>query len=168
MWKFPHMRKIAIRKITDMDSFDDRQLVALGRMYGIKRWLLDGLNRLAQRLKPMQLADSELIGVSLALKLAEVREGYRNFPNLRGSHDFRPAIRVVFESELAAIDGDETLGGRAIASASIAGMSRLTPGREKPRDSRKRPHIDEDEDETDEDETLGGRAIASALQERVG
>ena len=163
------MRKIAIRKITDMDSFDDRQLVALGRMYGIKRWLLDGLNRLAQRLKPMQLADSELIGVSLALKLAEVREGYRNFPNLRGSHDFRPAIRVVFESELAAIDGDETLGGGAIASASIGGTGWLTPEREKPRVFRKRPRIDEvDEDETDEDETLGGRAIASALQERVG
>jgi hypothetical protein len=126
MWNFFHLRDIAIREITYMNSLDDLQLVVLATSYGVKRWFLDGLNRLAQRERPIQLADSEWIGVSHALKLAEVREGYRNFPNLRGSHDFRPAICVVFESELVAIDEEEAQ--RAICHYSQPPLNSPNPG----------------------------------------
>ena len=77
MWHFQQIRTIALENLPYSSvKKSPVEKVALAFQYDIKRWLLPGLNQLAQRPEPINVEDVQLLGLEVALKIAEVRESF--------------------------------------------------------------------------------------------
>ena len=75
MWQFQQICTIALENLPYRSvEKSPTEKVALAFQYDIKHWLLPGLNQLAQRSEPINVADVQLLGLEVALKIAAVRE----------------------------------------------------------------------------------------------
>jgi hypothetical protein len=77
-WQFEGVREAAIGKL-DAAPLDPIDKLVLALRYDVKQWLVDTLNRIAQRDAPLCPADAErllpVVGIDYVLKIAQVREG---------------------------------------------------------------------------------------------
>ncbi|KIM53368.1 hypothetical protein SCLCIDRAFT_39636, partial [Scleroderma citrinum Foug A] len=75
MWQFQQIHTIVLENLPNQSvEKSPTEKVALAFQYDIKHWLLPGLNQLAQRSEPINVADVQLLGLEVALKTAAVRE----------------------------------------------------------------------------------------------
>ena len=76
MWQFQQIRTIALENLPCQSvEKSPTEKVTLAFQYDIKHWLLPGLNQLAQWSEPINVADVQLLGLEVALKIAAVHEG---------------------------------------------------------------------------------------------
>ena len=78
LWNFEVVFKTAVAMLEqefDLDRVPARR-VAIAARFNITKWLLTGLNALAQREEPMNKDDVAILGIDYVLKLAKVREMY--------------------------------------------------------------------------------------------
>jgi hypothetical protein len=118
-WHFEGVRATAIDKLHSA-ALDPIDKLLLAIRYDVKPWLVDTLNRIAQREAPLGSADAErllqIVGLEYVLKIAQVREGTATATSGggcicrthgqtlpvscsgggRASTNFSSAIRVVF------------------------------------------------------------------------
>ncbi|KAH7912424.1 hypothetical protein BJ138DRAFT_1004506 [Hygrophoropsis aurantiaca] len=73
-WGFKSARKQAIESLGAM-KVDPVDKLSLSEKYDVDEWLLPALEKLANRREPIGVKDAEKLGVTLALKVAALREG---------------------------------------------------------------------------------------------
>jgi len=116
MWEFGEIRKLAIRKMSQL-TIDTVEKIVMARDYHVVEWLVPAINSIARRDEPMTLQDVNRLGWDYVLKIAQVRESFTMGKNVgycrycdnyihgggpRGEHDFAAIIQRVFEKELEA------------------------------------------------------------------
>lgn len=73
-WEFRKIRTIAVEKLRANLGGDPARRVALAIQFDLEEWLIPALSELAQRDEPMNMADVNVMGVEVVLKIARVRE----------------------------------------------------------------------------------------------
>ena len=73
MWGFERIRKRAVEKL-DTVLEDAMQMISLGERYEITNWMLRGYEILAAREAPLTPDEGHQLGVTVAMKLVQVRE----------------------------------------------------------------------------------------------
>ncbi|PIL23505.1 hypothetical protein GSI_14817 [Ganoderma sinense ZZ0214-1] len=116
LWGFDRLRQASIDALRQLlEREDPVRWVALARKYEVREWLLPSLHALARREKALQVHEAEQLGISTAMKMAEVRESFsgRSRHNRsdvsRASHNYEPEILRFFGEEINPI-GEKRIG----------------------------------------------------------
>jgi hypothetical protein len=76
-WVFDSVRKVAIKQLNKA-RFDSVDRLVLAVKYHIDEWVVDTMNKIAQREEPLDITDADrllpVVGVDYLLKIARVRE----------------------------------------------------------------------------------------------
>jgi len=105
-------RALAIRKISRTFRGRGTDKVALGRRFGVKQWLEEGLREMVQREEPFTVEDDEMVGCKTMVKLYRLRErlhsgGCRNRrAGYADKDEAKVGVSEEFEKELNDMDGE--------------------------------------------------------------
>ena len=104
-WEMDKVYRLAIKHASNLKDIDPVEKAAVAFTYDIPDWIESTVNDIARRDEPVSRRDVDILGLDIALKIAEVRE-HINGRGLVGKRDakhldFRPEIQKVFGSRFA-------------------------------------------------------------------
>ncbi|KAF5352070.1 hypothetical protein D9758_009440 [Tetrapyrgos nigripes] len=99
MWRFVHVRRLAIDILVGYHHIDACLKVSLGWEYSVPRWLRMGVYELAFREKTLSQRESQIIGYPLALHVSRVREQAEKNNGVLEFCSSTPAAQAEVETE---------------------------------------------------------------------